>query len=69
MNQLPPHIEYNGNKYCLTCEIMTAKQTQVLLTYEQEPLDEESFLIGSIGCSLDAAIAKMCELLKAEKLI
>jgi len=48
---------------------MTAKQTQVLLTYEQEPLDEESFLIGSIGCSLDAAIAKMCELLKAEKLI
>lgn len=59
--ELPQTLTYEGRQYCLNIEEMGSES--VTMIYEQDPLNEESFLLGCCGTTIDAATKKMQELL------
>lgn len=59
--KLPQTLNYEGKRYCLNIERMGHEG--VALTYEHDPIVEDSFLIACCGKDIDTATKKMRELL------
>ncbi len=66
LTEIPNRLIYLGQQYELDIEI---KNNMVILTYEHDPICDESFLISTLADNIDAATKKMKRLLRLEKLL
>lgn len=64
---IPERLELEGKIYSLTIDTL-GKNEMFVLTYEHEPMQEDSFLIATYGSSIELAVNKMQNLLKQERI-
>ncbi len=64
---IPHRLEFEGKTYSLVIESIN-KDGMFVLTYEYEPMCEDSFLIATYGSPIEVAVNKMQKLLKQERI-
>jgi hypothetical protein len=66
LTEIPAKLTYQGQEYQLDIE---ENDTHVTLTYEHDPVRDDTFLIATFADNINAATDKMKRLLRIEKLI